>query len=320
MSDTSNIYRKNLNTLISIKEYDSVYLSHGEENQIKVDNRYIKSLRPTESVKYISQVLSVSFFHFINLIHLPEMDFTDSSANLNKLCNNEYRYNTLDYLDNSLEGLKRLIVYYQYYAIQHCELLVEIYNKILVLLKNIRKDIITPSPTKLNDNTSDLENSDLENSYIESGNTEVVNNRESSTDENITENIQEEEDNDGLNITITTQPIESLKDNIKNNELFVDELNSVIRNRNNRNNKNNRNNDNSEELNNNSSNQDTDESNNDDRSCMIPQCEGYNNVPILGTIKHFFFSTYQRGKEVVVGLFVDARERVVNLWNNLFNL
>ena len=317
MSDTSNIYRKNLNTLISIKEYDSVYLSHGEENQIKVDNRYIKSLRPTESVKYISQVLSVSFFHFINLIHLPEMDFTDSSANLNKLCNNEYRYNILDYLDNSLEGLKRLIVYYQYYAIQHCELLVEIYNKILVLLKNIRKDIITPSPTKLNDNTSDLENSDLENSYIESGNTEVVNNRESSTDENITENIQEEEDNDGLNITITTQPIESLKDNIKNNELFVDELNSVIRNRNNRNN---RNNDNSEELNNNSSNQDTDESNNDDRSCMIPQCEGYNNVPILGTIKHFFFSTYQRGKEVVVGLYVDARERVVNLWNNLFNL
>ena len=120
-----------------------------------------------------------------------------------------------------------------------------------------------------------------------------------------------------MNITITTQPIESLKDNIKNNELFVEKLDSVIRNRNNRNNINN---DNSEELNDNSSNQDTDENNNDNRSCMIPQCEGYNNVPILGTIKHFFFSTYQRGKEVVVGLFVDARERVVNLWNNLFNL
>ena len=155
--ESSNIYRKNLNTLISIKEYDSVYLSHEEENQIKIDNRYIKSLRPTESVKYISQVISVSFFHFINLIHLPEMDFTGSSSNLNKLCNSEYRFNILDYLDNALEGLKRLTIYYQYYAIQHNELLVEIYNKILVLLKNIRNNIIILSPNKLNYNNNTID-------------------------------------------------------------------------------------------------------------------------------------------------------------------
>ena len=309
--ELSNIYRKNLNTLISIKEYDSVYLSHEEENQIKVDNRYIKSLRPTESVKYISQVIAVSFFHFINLIHLPEMDFTGSSSNLNKLCNSEYRFNILDYLDNALEGLKRLTIYYQYYAIQHNELLVEIYNKILVLLKNIRNNIIILSPIKLNDNRSDFKNS-----YIESDNIENLNNREFSTDENITENIEEDND-DGLNITITTQPIELLKDNIKNNELSVEELNSVIRNRNNRNN---RNNDNPKELNDNSNNQDTDESNNDDMSYIIPQCDGYNNISIFGTIKHFFFSNYQRGKKVVVDLYANTKKSFINLSKKIFNL
>lgn len=132
-----NIHKSNLDTLINIKDYDSVMIV---ENSLSIDKRYLKNWRDSENVDRIFLAIKTSFYHYITLIRLPDMIFTDSSNNLNELSHNEYRTNLLNYLYKALSGLDRLNKYYGYYNIKDNTKLKELYESIKNQLDTINTE------------------------------------------------------------------------------------------------------------------------------------------------------------------------------------
>jgi hypothetical protein len=267
---STNLYRTNLDTLIGIKKFDSVYIS-ASENKIELDTRYIKSFRPSENVRSLYHILQVAFYHFITLTQLPEMNFTDSSPDLNKLCDNEYRINLLDYLDSSLEGLKRLIVYYEYYAIERYELLVKLYNNVIRDVNVIRKN---DTHNKCNNNhQSSDEDTELEHHYIVGkslkSDTQTIDIDTSGDDDTACDDdTGDTSDSEGLQIFISSQPTRSnLEDMIK---FHGDTISS--------------------------SNNQTETETDTETSELI--CPGYNRYPVVESVKKFFFSIWQKSKNV----------------------
>lgn len=265
---STNLYRTNLDTLIGIKKFDSVYIS-ASENKIELDTRYIKSFRPSENVRSLYHILQVAFYHFITLTQLPEMNFTDSSPDLNKLCDNEYRINLLDYLDSSLEGLKRLIVYYEYYAIEHYELLVKLYNNVSRDINVIRKN---DTYNKCNNNhESSDEDTELEHHYIvgkslKSDTQKIDIDTSGDNDTACDDDTGDTSDSEGLQIFISSQPTRSnLEDMIESHDEFISSSNNQT---------------------------ETDT----ETSELI--CPGYNRYPVVESVKKFFFSIWQKSKNV----------------------
>ena len=265
---STNLYRTNLDTLIGIKKFDSVYIS-ASENKIELDTRYIKSFRPSENVRSLYHILQVAFYHFITLTQLPEMNFTDSSPDLNKLCDNEYRINLLDYLDSSLEGLKRLIVYYEYYAIEHYELLVKLYNNVSRDINVIRKN---DTYNKCNNNhESSDEDTELEHHYIVGkslkSDTQTIDiDTSGDNDTACNDDTEDTSDSEGLQIFISSQPTRSnLEDMIESHDEFISSSNNQT---------------------------ETDT----ETSELI--CPGYTRYPVVESVKKFFFSIWQKSKNV----------------------
>ena len=144
-----NIHKQNLDVLISVKENDSLLLKN---NSIDIDTRMMRNIRYTESINNIALLIKVSFYHYLILITLPNINFVDSTDSiiLNDYSNNEYRINILNYLDMALDGLIRLIVYYESYKIIDYESLISL----SVLIKNkiykIREEYGLNNSSKIN--------------------------------------------------------------------------------------------------------------------------------------------------------------------------
>lgn len=287
-----SLHRENIDTLIKIKEYESVYVSN-TENTILIDNRYGKIFRPIADVSTVAKVLCTSFFHYINLVNMPEMNITDSSSQLNKLSDNEYRRNIVEYLEIGLKGLKRLIIYYEYYAIEHYEKLVSLYNDVNEEIDKIYKNIIISSNT-----------SNLENSYTEDIITEMedvytdglhisINSSTSIQDDNNTnslsklinrknKNVENNIINDNL---ILEQPINS-ENNIINDNIIVEK----------------------------STNSETIHLYNEEKSeIIIPSCEGVSRYQVIQSVKNFFFLLWGNVK----GVMTYTKNKITNWWNSI---
>ena len=283
-----SLHRENIDTLIKIKKYESVYVSNSE-NRILIDNRYGKLFRPIADVSTVAKVLCISLFHYINLVNMPEMNITDSSAQLNKLSDNEYRRNIVEYLQIALKGLKRLIIYYEYYAIEHFEKLVTLYNDVNEEIDKIYKNIIISTNT-----------SDLENSYTEDIITEM-----------------EDGDTDGLHILINSST--SILDDNNNNNNNTNSLTKLINRKTNINeNDNNNINDNENENDNliveQPTNSETIPLYNEEKSEMIiPSCEGVSRYPVIQTVKRFFFLLWGNVKAVAKS----TKNKISNWWNSI---
>ena len=287
-----SLHRENIDTLIKIKEFESVYLSN-TENRILIDNRYGKLFRPIADVSTVAKVLCISLFHYINLVNMPEMNITDSSSQLNKLSDNEYRRNIVEYLQIALKGLKRLIIYYEYYAIEHFEKLVALYNDVNEEIDKIYKNIIISTNT-----------SDLENSYTEDIITEM-----------------EDGDTDGLHILINSSTsILDDNNNNNNNNNNTNSLTKLINRKNNINeNENNNINDNENENDNliveQPTNSETIPLYNEEKSGMIiPSCEGVSRYPVIQTVKRFFFLLWGNVKAVAKS----TKNKISNWWNSIY--
>jgi len=281
-----SLHRENIDTLIKIKKYESVYVSNAE-NRILIDNRYGKLFRPIADVSTVAKVLCISLFHYINLVNMPEMNITDSSSQLNKLSDNEYRRNMVEYLQIALKGLKRLIIYYEYYAIEHFEKLVTLYNDVNEEIDKIYKNIIISTNT-----------SDLENSYTEDIITEM-----------------EDGDTDGLHILINSST--SIPDDNNNNNNNTNSLSKLI-NRKNNINENDNNNINENENDNliveQPTNSETIPLYNEEKSEMIiPSCEGVSRYPVIQTVKRFFFLLWGNVKAVATS----TKNKISNWWNSI---
>ncbi len=122
-----SIHKFNLDTLINIKDYDSVMLI---ENALQIDSRYLKNWRYPERIDRVSTAIKISFYHYFNLLRLPNIKFSESSSSLNLLSYDEYRTNTVNYLEQALEGLLRLITYYKHYHIKEYNKFEELYNNL----------------------------------------------------------------------------------------------------------------------------------------------------------------------------------------------
>jgi len=286
-----SLHRENIDTLIKIKKYESVYVSNAE-NRILIDNRYGKLFRPIADVSTVAKVLCISLFHYINLVNMPEMNITDSSSQLNKLSDNEYRRNIVEYLQIALKGLKRLIIYYEYYAIEHFEKLVILYNDVNEEIDKIYKNII------ISPNTSDLENS-----YTEDIITEM-----------------EDGDTDGLHILINSSTsIPDDNNNNNNNNNNTNSFSKLINRKNNINeNDNNNINDNENENDNliveQPTNSETIPLYNEEKSEMIiPSCEGVSRYPVIQTVKRFFFLLWGNVKAVATS----TKNKISNWWNSI---
>ena len=262
---STNLYRTNLDTLIGIKKFDSVYIS-ASENKIELDTRYIKSFRPSENVRSLYHILQVAFYHFITLTQLPEMNFTDSSPDLNKLCDNEYRINLLDYLDSSLEGLKRLIVYYEYYAIERYELLVKLYNNVSRDINVIRKNYTHNKCNNNNNNNCSSSDEDVELEQPQIIHKSLKSDTEDDNNTVCDYDAEDDSDTEGLQIFISSQPTRSnLEDMIESHDEFISSSNNQT---------------------------ETDT----ETSELI--CPGYTRYPVVESVKKFFFSIWKKSKNV----------------------
>ena len=193
------IYRNNLNILISVKEYDSLMI---QENQLKIDDRLMKNMRYTESIKDIVHIIKVSFYHYINLISLPDIKFNENSIILNELTNDEFKLNIVTLLEQSLEGLNRLIVYYREYQIKDYPLLEKLIIDILRDITAIKEiyNLSTNINTKKNDieviNENDIESYESYriNNYVNDN--VITNMNNNNLDDN---NLDDNMNNDDLN-------------------------------------------------------------------------------------------------------------------------
>ncbi len=172
-----SIHKSNLDTLINIKDFDSIMLI---ENSLQIDSRYFKNWRYPEKIDMISIAVKISFYHYFNLLRLPNMRFSESSNNLNELSSDEYRINTINYLEQALEGLLRLITYYKYYHIKEYCKFEELYENITQQIKQCKQEfgilLITSEST--------IPKSDISNNTITETNENDIQLNDVTDDEN----------------------------------------------------------------------------------------------------------------------------------------
>lgn len=206
---TKSIHKSNLDTLINIKDYDSVMLI---ENSIQIDARYLKNWRYPEKIDRVSSAIKISFYHYLNHLRLPDMKFSESSNSLNKLSYNEYRINTITYLEQALEGLFRLITYYKYYHIKEYNKFEELYTNVKNQISDIKKtffDIVIDERPEYSENNNEVikvnsqtnineivnQNDDINTSNDYDNNLENNNCNDDNDDNDNNENNDDDDDN-----------------------------------------------------------------------------------------------------------------------------
>ena len=187
-----SLHKSNLDTLINIKDYDSVMLI---ENSLQIDARYLKNWRYPEKIDRVSIAVKTSFYHYFNLLRLPNMRFCESSNILNDLSSDEYRINTINYLEQALEGLLRLITYYKYYHIKEYRKFEKLYENITQQIKRCKQEfgillIISESTTS---------ESDTSNNTITEMNENDIQLNSVNDDENSVNNYNDNNDNNDNN-------------------------------------------------------------------------------------------------------------------------
>ena len=128
-----NKYRKNLDTLINIKEYDS--LTCGNDNLLIIDTRYFKGWRTQTNAEIIAQVIKISFINIMNLMLLPKINLSESCSNLIALSRQEYCINTISYLKKALQGIERLEKFYEYNKIKGCSHITKLHKDLRILVE-----------------------------------------------------------------------------------------------------------------------------------------------------------------------------------------
>lgn len=107
-----NLYKQNLETVSNLKENQSLSLRN--EHQLTTDDRYFANWRGLESMQKIIDVYQTSFYHYLNLIQMPNPSLMSSCQNLSKLNQTEFKLGVILLLDQSLNGLSRYHHYLEY--------------------------------------------------------------------------------------------------------------------------------------------------------------------------------------------------------------
>jgi hypothetical protein len=128
----SSIYKENLNKLINLNEFEDVF----QDGSKLIHNYSIFSslnlFGSKQNLITLSDIIKCSFYHYIVILN-----FKSKSSYLNNEHNEdfiEFHQNTIIFLKKSVEGLKRLFKYHEYYKTENREVLFK-------LIENIEKEL-----------------------------------------------------------------------------------------------------------------------------------------------------------------------------------
>ena len=137
-----SLYRRNLETLINIKRFDSISY---KDSSLYIDDRYLKTWRKQTNLDELLDIIKTSFIQIINLLVLPKIKMSESCQDLDKLSKYEYCSNIINYLKKCLQGLDRMKDYYVTYT-KDQEISIEkinnIYNELNSLIEKYQKIIV----------------------------------------------------------------------------------------------------------------------------------------------------------------------------------
>lgn len=140
---STNLYKHNLEVLINLHENETL---KNFDNRLEIDKRYLKGWRSGYPIKESLEVFKISFYHYLNLIHLPLIKLSKSCTNLAQLTQQEYRLGIICLLEKSLEGLFRLEQYYRYYNLSEQEDIKEVNQELTQKLVNIKSATLGSDP------------------------------------------------------------------------------------------------------------------------------------------------------------------------------
>ena len=153
MSSINNIYKSNLDIIINWKGGDLIKqkvcdeIDENENNNteyiLEIDGcyfNYFKNIVP--DFNNIIKIVNKSFNHYLILISMSS-NITNIDDDYNELDNEEYIYNIINYLEQSLEGLYRFKEYYNK-TIEY-DKLEKLYNNCISHLDLIKKNNIIHS-------------------------------------------------------------------------------------------------------------------------------------------------------------------------------
>jgi len=107
----NNLHRHNLEVLNNLeKNQELKMVTYGDvQNKLMPDESYLGMIgwRANCSVEQLMQVYSASFYHFLNLIQLPNPRLMSSCINLSQLNHTEFQLGVILLLETSLKGLFR---------------------------------------------------------------------------------------------------------------------------------------------------------------------------------------------------------------------
>ena len=136
-----SLYRRNLETLINIKRFDSISY---KDSSLYIDDRYLKTWRKQTNLDELLDIIKTSFIQIINLLVLPKIKMSESCQDLDKLSKYEYCSNIINYLKKCLQGIDRMKDYYVTYT-NNQEISIEkidnIYNELNSLIEKYQKII-----------------------------------------------------------------------------------------------------------------------------------------------------------------------------------
>jgi hypothetical protein len=142
----NNLHQYNLEVLVNLKANQELKLSTvGEvQNKLVYDDSYMTmiGLRSSDQIEHIIQVYSTSFYHFLNLIQLPNSSSMSSCVNLSQLDHTEFQLKIIDLLENSLKGLFKYENYCRYYNLKKADYISNTIAKLSNDLVNYKSSVM----------------------------------------------------------------------------------------------------------------------------------------------------------------------------------
>uniref|UniRef100_A0A6C0E831 Uncharacterized protein n=1 Tax=viral metagenome TaxID=1070528 RepID=A0A6C0E831_9ZZZZ len=143
----NNLHRYNLEVLINFKPNQELKLSTvGEvQNKLTSDDSYlmIVGLKSIDPIEKIVQVYSTSFYHFLNLIQLPNSSSMSSCINLSQHNYTEFQLEIILLLENSLKGLFRYENYCRKYNVKKADYISNYIAKLSNHLVNYKSSVLS---------------------------------------------------------------------------------------------------------------------------------------------------------------------------------
>lgn len=147
----NNLHRHNLEVLVNLEKNQELKLvTVGEvQNKLIPDDSYLSMVgwRTGESVEKLMQVYSTSFYHFLNLIQLPNPCLMSSCINLSQLNHTEFQLGIILLLETSLKGLFRYENYCRTYSTDRADYISQVVAK-------LSNDLVSYKSSVLNLNNS----------------------------------------------------------------------------------------------------------------------------------------------------------------------